>query len=188
MKGVSIFPRLCQTKPRCPELAPGTVLLQGEGWTRDFQRSPSHQHSYVSHVRLRLAERGQQPNCYQRIIRRQSPGKCKQGSYRELNAVSREVGEEIGGHWQTRLHHSRVTGVGELMETAGCLHLHVSQAAGEEPDECPDAAVQPGGTQRVLSPPAFPPSATHQLTHVMTGTKGHSGHALDNSHAVHDQG
>lgn len=47
--------------------------------------------------------------------------------------------------------------MGELVETAGCLHLYVSQAAGEEPDECLDATVQPGGTQRVLSPPAFHP-------------------------------
>lgn len=102
----------------------------------------------------------------------------ERGSYCELHTVSREVGEEVGGHWQTGLSHSGVAGVGEHVETAAGLHLHVSQAAGEEPDECPDAAVQPAGTQRVLSPPAFPPSATHQLTRTTTGTKGHPGHAV----------
>lgn len=58
-----------QISKTCPDKASlpwaSTVLLQGEGWTSDFQRASCQQHSCVAHVRLRLAKRGQHPKDYQ---------------------------------------------------------------------------------------------------------------------------
>lgn len=58
--------------------------------------------------------------------------------------------------------------MGQLVQTAGSLQLQLGLAAGEEPGERADAAVQPGET-KVLSPPT---QATHQLTHRDTGPLG----------------
>lgn len=68
---------------------------------------------------------------------------CVQTQLHELDAVSREVGQEVGGDGDARLGHGSITGVGQLVQAAGRLQLHIRQAAGEQPDQRPHSSVQP---------------------------------------------
>lgn len=115
-----------------------TVLLHGEGWNRDFQRVPFNQHLHMSHSRLQLAKTGRFTGSQR--------GQRAHGPYHELDAVSREIGEEVGGDGDARLSHGSIAGVGQLVQAAGSLQLHIGQAAGEQPDQRPHRSVQPAGT------------------------------------------
>lgn len=130
----------------CPGPALWAVLLHGEGWNGAFQGVPSNQHFHTSHSKLQLAKTGPP-----RGLLGAKRGQREHGPYHELDAVSREVGQEVGGDGDARLGHSSITGVGQLVQAAGRLQLHIRQAAGEQPDQRPHSSVQPAGTPRAAA-------------------------------------